>query len=147
MTVSITRFITVLCALLLVAACTAPAPQPTAVPGQPSATAPAPAAPAPGSTDTPRIGTPEPASGDVVVDRSCKTDADCTVKDVGNCCGYYPACVNVDSPTDPQGVKARCSKEGMMGVCGFPAIDSCSCVKGECAASGNSLEAPFLEES
>ena len=66
------------------------------------------------------------------VDYSCTTDAHCTVKDVGNCCGYYPACVNVDSPTDPEGVQAQCAAEGRMGVCGFPEISGCQCVQGTC---------------
>src|SRR5436190_6985686 len=30
------------------------------------------------------------ASEPSTVDASCKTDADCTVKNVGNCCGYFP---------------------------------------------------------
>lgn len=33
------------------------------------------------------------------VDYSCGEASDCQVKDVGNYCGYYPRCVNVDSPT------------------------------------------------
>ena len=56
------------------------------------------------------------------------------VKNVGNCCGYYPACVNVNSPTDPKGVQAECAKKGMMSVCGFPDISSCSCKQGQCEA-------------
>lgn len=79
------------------------------------------------------------ASGTVEIDRSCSSDAECTVKDVGNCCGYYPACVNVDSPTDPEGVKAQCAKSGMASVCGFPAITSCQCVAGECKGSSQAL--------
>lgn len=96
----------------------------------------------PRSTDTPprtidRPGTAIGQSGGTVqVDRSCKTDADCTVKNVGNCCGHYPACVNVNSPTDPEGVQAACAKSGMASVCGFPAISSCQCVQGQC--EGNS---------
>jgi len=71
------------------------------------------------------------------IDATCKTDADCTVKNVGNCCGYYPACVNVDSPTDPKRVQAECTKKGMASVCGFPEISSCTCNQGHCeAASG-----------
>ncbi len=143
---SITRFMTMLCALLLMAACAAPAPQSATSPAKPAPAITQPATPAPSATDTPRIGTPKPASGEVVVDRSCRTDTDCTVKDVGNCCGYYPACVNVNSPTDPEGVKARCAKEGMMGVCGFPAIDSCSCVNGQCAAAGGRVREAMLED-
>lgn len=79
----------------------------------------------------------------VKIDTSCKTDADCTVKDVGNCCGYYPACVNVNSPTDPEGVKAACAASGMMSVCGFPAIQACQCVQGKCEAQ--SAELPVTE--
>ncbi|WP_245156501.1 hypothetical protein [Agrilutibacter solisilvae] len=76
------------------------------------------------------------APAEVKVDTSCRTDADCTVKDVGNCCGHYPACVNVNSPTDPKGVQARCAKNGMAAVCGFPEIAGCSCVNGTCQAAG-----------
>ncbi|MCE7031073.1 hypothetical protein LY625_00255 [Lysobacter sp. GX 14042] len=83
--------------------------------------------------NAPRIGGGPAASGDAVQpDRSCDTDADCTVKNVGNCCGYYPACVNVDSPTDPEGVQAKCAAEGRAGVCGFPEIAGCQCVQGSC---------------
>lgn len=68
------------------------------------------------------------------VDYTCRSDADCTVKDVGNCCGYYPACVNVDSPTFPEQVKAACAASGTSGVCGFPSIGGCACVQGRCEA-------------
>ena len=66
------------------------------------------------------------------IDYRCTTDADCEVKNVGNCCGYYPACVNRESPTFPDRVKAECTKTGMMGVCGFPDLAGCSCVEGRC---------------
>jgi len=69
-----------------------------------------------------------------MVDTSCKTDADCSVKNVGNCCGNFPACVNVNSPTDPKGVQAQCAKDGMASVCGFAEISSCQCVQGQCQA-------------
>jgi hypothetical protein len=62
----------------------------------------------------------------------CRTDADCAVKNVGNCCGYYPACVNAGSPTFPDKVKADCAAEGRMGVCGFPQIRGCECLEGRC---------------
>lgn len=78
---------------------------------------------------------PMPAGKPVQVVTRCKTDAECMIKDVGNCCGFYPACVNVDSPTDPKGVQAQCAKSGMASVCGFPAIEGCQCVKGQCTAS------------
>lgn len=114
-------FLSVL-AFSVLAACAAPA----AAPGRVSADWPASA--------------PQPAamkSGSVVLDMSCKTDADCAVKDIGNCCGYYPACVNKDSPTDPAGVKAQCQSKGMAGVCGFPSIASCQCRDGRCASAGS----------
>lgn len=100
-------------ALLLLwalAACSAPAPAPPSPPGT----------------------TPPPA---VVVDRSCRSDAECTVKDVGNCCGAYPACVNAASPADPAAVRAHCLAQGMMDVCGFTQIQGCRCVQGQCRAT------------
>jgi hypothetical protein len=72
------------------------------------------------------------AMAEPAVDYRCTVDADCEVKNVGNCCGYYPACVNHESPTFPDRVKAECTKKGMMGVCGFPDLAGCSCVEGRC---------------
>lgn len=71
-----------------------------------------------------------PAPG--VVDRSCRTDADCAVKDVGSCCGAMPACVNTNAKPDPAAVKAQCERQGMSSVCGFKEITACSCVAGTC---------------
>jgi hypothetical protein len=68
------------------------------------------------------------------IDYSCKVDADCAVKNVGNCCGYYPACVNRDSPTFPEAVQQRCAAEGVSSVCGFPVIERCTCSAGRCEA-------------
>lgn len=95
--------------------------------------------PSPRPSLGPGRGESVPAGDTVKIDRSCSTDAQCTVKDVGNCCGYYPACVNVDSPTDPEGVKAQCAKSGMASVCGFPSITSCQCVAGQCQGSSKAL--------
>ena len=81
------------------------------------------------------VGEPNPGAP-VVVDASCKTDADCAIKDVGSCCGYRPACVNTASPTFPDRVKAQCAKEGRMGICGFPAITGCKCTAGQCEGTG-----------
>lgn len=149
-----------LSSLLLVAAgCAAPAPNESAV--QTPATASAaeavaatggnsavqPLKPAPPMSDPlPPLRAPHPASKParkpapasvpagqpVVIDTRCTTHADCTIKNVGNCCGEYPACVNVDSPTDPAAVQAQCAQRGMASVCGFPAITACQCVAGEC---------------
>jgi len=68
----------------------------------------------------------------LVVDYSCNGDAQCTIKDIGSCCGYRPACVNIDSPTDPAGVKAACERDGRASICGFPAITGCQCVNNRC---------------
>ena len=67
-----------------------------------------------------------------VVDFSCNTAADCKIKDVGSCCGYRPACVNKDSETFPEQVKAECAKKNMAGICGFPSISSCTCTNNKC---------------
>ena len=81
-----------------------------------------------------------PADAPVEIDTRCTRDADCTIKNVGNCCGYYPACVNVDSPTDPAAVQAQCAREGRMSVCGFPSISACQCVAGACQGDNAPVE-------
>lgn len=86
---------------------------------------------APATTESAPASVPATSAATEVV-RSCQTDADCAIKNVGNCCGYYPSCVNVDSPTDPEGVKAQCAKTGMASVCGFPVLAGCQCVAGQC---------------
>ena len=77
----------------------------------------------------------------VQTDTRCKSSADCAVKNVGNCCGAMPACVNRDSPTDPQAVQAQCQAKGMMGLCGFREISACQCDNGQCveAPAANGL--------
>ena len=76
----------------------------------------------------------------VTVVTTCKTSADCAVKNVGNCCGAMPACVNQDSPTDPAAVQAQCQAKGMMGVCGFREISACQCDNGQCVAAPVQIE-------
>ena len=83
-------------------------------------------------SSAPVVATDAGAPGEV--DYACTTDADCAVKDVGNCCGYYPACVNKDSPTFPEQVKAECAKNDMMATCGFAEIEGCQCVENRCVA-------------
>ena len=75
------------------------------------------------------------------VDTSCATSADCAVKDVGNCCGYFPACVNSNSPVFPEQVRAECEKEGRASICGFREITSCECIAGQCQAAGGGASA------
>ena len=117
---------------LSLAACAAPAP----------ATDDEASAPPPKSTPLPPRVVPKATA----VDSSCRTSADCAVKDVGNCCGAMPACVNKDSPTDPAAVQAQCQAKGMMGVCGFREISACQCDDGQCvsAQSQNELRGPSL---
>ena len=87
----------------------------------------------------PPPGTDKPALGQI--DTRCRSNADCAVKNVGNCCGAMPACVNRDSPTDPQAVQAQCQAKGMMGICGFREISACQCDNGQCveAPAANGL--------
>lgn len=76
---------------------------------------------------------PEPAAFDPSSpDRSCRTSADCAVKNVGNCCGAMPACVNRNARTDPAAVKAQCERAGMASICGFKEVTACTCVAGTC---------------
>lgn len=78
------------------------------------------------------IALPSSGSDGKGVDYSCRSDADCAIKNVGNCCGYYPACVNVDSPTFPEQVQAECAASGLSGICGFPSLTGCQCVNNRC---------------
>jgi hypothetical protein len=130
-------------ATLLLAACTAPAPAPDApsaasppATGTPAPVVASPAPPPPAAAAPPANAAPaadKPAAGapqDPV--RTCRTDADCAVKNVGSCCGYYPLCVNKDAKTDPEAVRAQCEKDGMASICGFQEIQGCQCVQGRC---------------
>ena len=53
-----------------------------------------------------------------------------------------PACVNKDSPTDPQGVQAQCAASGRMSVCGFADVTACECVSGRCESDSSSSTLP-----
>ncbi len=66
------------------------------------------------------------------VDVSCRSASDCAIKDVGNCCGYYPLCVNTAYPADPQRIRQICAERGLASPCGFPAIAGCDCQQGAC---------------
>ncbi|MDH5822165.1 hypothetical protein QFW77_04065 [Luteimonas sp. RD2P54] len=105
---------------LLLAACAPAAPRPV---------------PAPQTAETP--------ADPLQLDRSCAADADCVVKNVGNCCGYFPACVNRDAQPDPDAVRERCAAGGMASVCGFQEISACSCVANRCEAVRQPLRAPL----
>ena len=92
-----------------------------------------------GTAQPPPPGTDKPALGQI--DTRCRSNADCAVKNDGNCCGAMPDCVNRDSPTDPQAVQAQCQAKGMMGLCGFREISACQCDNGQCveAPAANGL--------
>ncbi len=123
-------------AALLLAGCTAPissqdAPDaPNAEQIAARAATPAAAAPVAEASDAMET-TPAPKAADDL-GRSCNTDSDCAVKDVGNCCGAYPMCVNKNTKTDPAAVRAQCEKDGMASICGFQEVSGCQCVKGQC---------------
>ena len=65
---------------------------------------------------------------------ACNQDSDCVIKDVRNCCGYYPACVNAGAVIDVESVDRECAKQSVMGVCGFPEISGCACQNGSCVS-------------
>lgn len=117
--------------VLLLAGCAAPTSSQSA-PDAPAAQAPVAAEPAPVAQAPRAMETaPAPKAADEL-GRSCNTNSDCAVKDVGNCCGAYPMCVNKDTKTDPAAVRAQCEKEGMASICGFQEVSGCQCVKGQC---------------
>ena len=128
-------------------ACAAPqSPQQTLASTDSEASADA-MAPAPGTPDLRKLkvrtGGPLPPQvlpEPVKLDYHCTSAADCAVKDIGNCCGTYPACVNKDSPTNPAAVQAQCAKQGRMSACGFQPIDACSCTQGRCTPHGDTSQ-------
>ena len=88
---------------------------------------------------------PQTVPQPVKLDTSCRADNDCAVKDVGSCCGAYTACVNKDSRTFPDQVRAQCSKQHSLGVCGFPSISGCECVAGKCSAQPGATANPIAQ--
>jgi hypothetical protein len=133
---------------ILLSGCTAPKPNADApqAPAAPSVSA-APAAPMPTTPKPVEAPAAAPASRPPAIEtlpgataenpsRSCKTDSDCAVKNVGNCCGAYPMCVNKDARTDPAAVQAQCAKQGITSVCGFQEVSGCQCVKSQCQSLG-----------
>ena len=114
------------------AACAAPQP-----PAEPGVTPPPMSRPLPPTPMPVEPAQPAPVAGVPDLDRSCRVDADCAVKDVGNCCGYFPACVNIEAQPDPAAVRAACAESGMASVCGFREIEACSCVANACQPAGS----------
>jgi hypothetical protein len=62
----------------------------------------------------------------------CTRDSDCTIMDIGNCCGHYPACVHEASKVDPRAVARECAEKGLAGICGYPVLSACECRAGRC---------------
>ena len=131
------RSLAALLIALSLTACSAPAPSPetpqaaTTTPA-PSAPQPPKTAPAPAAPMTPAPAEHVGSANPMAPDRSCRTDADCAVKDGGNCCGRFPLCVNKDAQVDPAAVRAQCAKDGMASTCGFQEVGGCQCVQGRC---------------
>jgi hypothetical protein len=78
---------------------------------------------------------PAPARLDV----SCKSNADCMVKDVGNCCGYYRA-ASTSTPRSTPGRAGAVRAQRMASVCGFKTVEGCECVQGECRDKSTALD-------
>jgi hypothetical protein len=103
----------------------------------------------PARVNTPSAGTTPKTAPPIVAEsnkgRTCNSDADCAIKDVGSCCGYQPQCLNKDAPTFPEHVKAQCAREGRVSTCGMLAISGCQCRSGKCEnvlQSDESMSAP-----
>ncbi|KAK0385804.1 hypothetical protein NLU13_6981 [Sarocladium strictum] len=69
---------------------------------------------------------PPPPPASIPTHLQCKSDQDCVVRNVGNCCGYYPQCANPKAKLPPP------CPNGGFGVCGFPVVEACSCRGGKC---------------
>ena len=79
-------------------------------------------------------GIPDPPNRRPENDFSCQMDADCSIKNVGNCCGAYPRCADKDFESDLDAVRRCCAGNGVGGACGFPDIDECKCVDNSCVS-------------
>ena len=143
------RSLTMLALVVALAACNAGQAEQRAADNEsakPAATVPSAArahVDAPAATPT-AIAT-QPILAHVDKARSCNTDADCAIKDVGSCCGYHPQCLNKNTPTFPEQVKERCAREGRVSACGMLAISGCQCRSGKCEnllQSDESMAAP-----
>ncbi len=121
---------------LALAACNAPRAMTDApaAGSAPSTTLPAPVPPAKA------VAPSAPPDAPLAPDRSCRTDADCAVKDVGNCCGRMPACVNAKAAVDPAATQAWCARQGIASTCGFVEVTACQCVASQCTAAGGVLQ-------
>jgi hypothetical protein len=120
------------CCLLALAALATACNAPPAMPQAPAASA---SMPAPAPIASAAAPAPQAADKPAAPDRSCKADVDCAVKDVGNCCGRMPACVNANAAVDPAATRAWCASQGIASTCGFVEVTACQCVAGTCQAA------------
>jgi hypothetical protein len=80
--------------------------------------------------DAGRAASQTPADGHF----ACSQQSDCVIKNVRNCCGYYPRCANVNAVFEPP----QC--QGIDSVCGFPEVTSCECRANTCVSLQNGQE-------
>ena len=66
------------------------------------------------------------------IDTSCNTVNDCEIKNVGNCCGQLPKCVNKNYIPQPNFVSDKCEEEDLFSGCGFVAFNKCLCIDNNC---------------
>ena len=62
----------------------------------------------------------------------CESNSDCEIKNVGNCCGYYPLCVNSNYEPNITKVQQECFEQGIASVCGWTEIQGCECIENKC---------------
>ena len=81
------------------------------------------------------------------INYTCEQAQDCEIKDVRNCCGYHPKCVNKNSIVNGTLVKELCEHGAQTGLCGFQDIKSCKCEKNMCIGSEeNSTDYNYCEK-
>jgi hypothetical protein len=69
----------------------------------------------------------------------CDAPSDCEIKDIHNCCGYYPRCVNKDYIPDIEAVKKKCIENDIVSICGYPEISECRCIENSCKSMQEEL--------
>ena len=76
------------------------------------------------------------------IDYSCTLDVDCVVKDVGNCCGANPVCVNSGAIVDPDHVNQICTDNSLSSTCSIDVVVGCACVNNVCEKRSTALQDP-----
>ncbi|KAL7577795.1 hypothetical protein ACA910_010550 [Epithemia clementina (nom. ined.)] len=73
------------------------------------------------------------------IDYRCMSDEDCALKDVGNCCGSFMKCTNIDFVPD---YSKRCPDPSRPDACGWVEIDFCVCLNGKCEGHQEPVRLP-----